>query len=299
MSHKGLQEAWSKALRSIDVVMCTCNSNKPWFKGCLKSIKNEIPVHCFILVDCFSTDNTVNAVKQLFPNAKIVQTEAELAQSRKIGFEMVDTPWFGFLDDDIELKKDWYNKIIAHVAEDVGAVAGLAIETHPSLEKFAYLRINDKWMKSRKKGVATKDNPDEIRGLTHNTLCRRKAVSGWSPPPNLVAFEDHHLLRHIVRKGFKWISVSDAQAKHHGIHNCQSEYKKAKWNYAGARYIGATSLQRLLRKAIYIGLLATFASFKIRDPSIITISFSAHLGRIEGYLKWNRYMSSYTNARTY
>jgi len=209
-------------------------------------------------------------VKRIFPKAKIVQTEAELAQSRKIGFEMVDTPWFGFLDDDIELKKDWFTKIVAHVTKDVGAVAGLAVETHPSLEKFAYLRINDKWMKSRKKGVVTNDNPDEIRGLTHNTLCRREAVSDWSPPPNLVAFEDHHLLRHIVRKGFRWISVSDAQAKHHGIYNCKSGYRKAKWNYAGARYIGATSLQRLLRKAIYIGLLAAFASFKIRDPSIIS-----------------------------
>ena len=38
----------------IDVVMCTWNSHRPWFHKCLFSIKREIPVHQFILVDRYS-----------------------------------------------------------------------------------------------------------------------------------------------------------------------------------------------------------------------------------------------------
>jgi hypothetical protein len=36
---------------SIDVVMLTKNSNKPWFGRVLEAIKREIPVHRFIAVD--------------------------------------------------------------------------------------------------------------------------------------------------------------------------------------------------------------------------------------------------------
>jgi len=50
----------------IDVVMLTKNSNKPWFRRVLTAIKREIPVHHFIVVDGYSTDGTVDVVKEFF-----------------------------------------------------------------------------------------------------------------------------------------------------------------------------------------------------------------------------------------
>ena len=35
----------------IDVVMCTWNSSKPYFRRCLSSIKREVDVHHFVVVD--------------------------------------------------------------------------------------------------------------------------------------------------------------------------------------------------------------------------------------------------------
>lgn len=286
----------SQELSSIDVIMCTCNSEKPWFRKCLKAIKKEVPVHCFILVDCYSKDGTVRIVRQYFPAVKIVQTKAKLAQARRMGFELVDTPWFAFFDDDIEPLEGWFRKIVSHIIEDTGAVAGLAIESDSIMEKFTYLRVKDKWIKSRVSTV-DKRNPDAMRGLTHDTLCRTEGVKGWMPPSVLTAYEDHHLLRHIVKKGFKWVSVSDAKAKHYGIFTCRSEYKKGKWNGAGARLIRATNLRKLLKKSIYVVLTATYGSVRISNPLVIPISFSYHLGNFVGYLRWNHYLSSYINAR--
>jgi glycosyltransferase involved in cell wall biosynthesis len=43
--------------------MLTKNSNRPWFRRVLAAIKREIPVHHFIVVDGYSTDGTVDVVR--------------------------------------------------------------------------------------------------------------------------------------------------------------------------------------------------------------------------------------------
>lgn len=277
---------------TVDVVMCTWNSNKPWFERCLKSIKKEIPVHCFILVDRFSNDNTLDVVKRIFPSARIIQTKSNLAQQRRLGIQMVDTDWFLFSDDDIEFKENWYNKIVSKVSANVKAINGVAIPTNESLEKFFLIRMGDGLMKSRK-SVASKENPNAMRGLAGNTLIQTSIVKDWAPPNYLSAYEDHLLLRHVVSKGFKWISPKDAQVKHHGAFTCRSEYKKGKWNGAGARLTKASTLIGLLKVMLYAILTGAYASIKIRNPYTILILASMQTGYIIGYLDWNKYVDAY------
>jgi hypothetical protein len=62
----------------IDVVMCTWNSNKFYFRKCLLSIKKEVDVHHFIVIDRFPSDGTLEVVRSVFPDAKIFQTYANL-----------------------------------------------------------------------------------------------------------------------------------------------------------------------------------------------------------------------------
>jgi glycosyltransferase involved in cell wall biosynthesis len=62
---------------AIDVVMLTKNSNKPWFRRVLATIKREIPVHHFIVVDGHSTDGTIDVVREYFGDrVKVIETKA-------------------------------------------------------------------------------------------------------------------------------------------------------------------------------------------------------------------------------
>jgi len=285
----------TQELGSIDVVMCSDNSNKPWFKQCLNSIKREIPLHCFILIDCLSTDGTERVVRDQFTNVKLISSKAKLGAARRMGIQLVDTPWFVFLDDDIELPLGWYSRMTQHVAKNVGGVAGFAIESSPIWERFSYLTINKK--NATRFVTVDSSNQDIIRGLTCNTLCRTATVKDWNPSPNLAAYEDHHLLRHIVRNGFKWIAASDPVCRHHGTFSLKSEFKKAKWNGAGARIANATTLRRLIRKTAYVVQTSLYGSLRIRNPLLMLHIFAEHFGMIIGYLRWSRYTSSYTYAR--
>jgi glycosyltransferase involved in cell wall biosynthesis len=284
-----------RELSSIDVVMCSHNSSKSWFRRCLESIRREIPVHCFILVDCFSTDDTLGVVREYFSNVKLVSTDAKLGPAREMGIQLVDRPWFVFVDDDIELSEGWYSRIVSYVEDGVGAVIGSPIETSPAFEKYSRLIMNDK--NAMRFMVIDKNSPETVRGLTCDTLCRKEAVRDWVPPADLAAYEDYHVLRHIVRRGFRWISTSDATCRHYGLFSLRFVYRKAKWNGAGARLIGATTLQRLIRRTSFIGRKGLWGSLRIRNPQLMLLFFAEHFGMIVGYLKWSRYTSSYINVR--
>lgn len=80
-------------------------------------------------------------------------------------------------------------------------------------------------------------NHDEMRGYTNNTLLRTHLVRDWSPPSYICAYEDHLLLRHIVRKGYVWKIILNLTVKHYGIHSLKDYLRKSRWNAAGARLI--------------------------------------------------------------
>jgi len=104
----------------VDVVMCTWNSNKPYFVRCLESIKREVPIHHFILIDRFSTDGTVEAVSEEFSHALIKRSNARLAFSRKLGIDLVDTEFFVCVDSHIELCDGWFKRIMNYVGSIQG-----------------------------------------------------------------------------------------------------------------------------------------------------------------------------------
>jgi len=94
---------------SIDVVMLTKNSNKPYFRRVLRAIKREIPVHHFIVVDGYSTDGTMEIVKEFFgKRTKVIRTDAPLGGARYLGMRAVDTEWFAFIDSDVEILPAWF-----------------------------------------------------------------------------------------------------------------------------------------------------------------------------------------------
>jgi glycosyltransferase involved in cell wall biosynthesis len=210
--------------------MCTWNSNKPYFVRCLNSVRREIPIHHFILIDRFSNDGTVETVKKLFPNAIIKETNANLGVARKIGIEAVDTEFFVFIDDDVELCNGWFREIIAYIDPTTGAIHGQAVPMLKYQRKW-FEWMWKKWLPYRKGAVErvqiiTAGNSDATRGYTNNTLIRKKAIEDWSPFPFLCAYEDHMLLRHIVRKGYTWKIITNLSVKHWGRHQPYGYIKK-------------------------------------------------------------------------
>jgi len=75
----------------VDVIICTWNSNKPWFKRCLYSIKHEIPLCHLIVIDRFSSDETQNVIKKIFPPAIIIESNLNLGKARAEAIKYVDT----------------------------------------------------------------------------------------------------------------------------------------------------------------------------------------------------------------
>jgi glycosyltransferase involved in cell wall biosynthesis len=92
----------------IDVIMPTWNSNRPFFKRVIELIKCYVPVHKFIIVDRYSTDGTLEVIKEYFPNAIIIQTNSNLALARKIGIRYADCEIISFIDDDVFISEKWF-----------------------------------------------------------------------------------------------------------------------------------------------------------------------------------------------
>ena len=179
-----------------------------------------------IIVDAYSTDNTLDTVRKIFPNATIVQTRKPLAQARKMGISNVETEWFAFIDSDILLFSDWFELLDNFKAEDVGGIQGKDQYANEALIKYSRWQDNI-W---KKKFLHEKDadslvvditsfRANNIRGLTHNTLIRTSCVKDWDPPAGLHIGEDHHLFLHVIKKGYKWVISKENVCLHYAFLN--------------------------------------------------------------------------------
>ena len=192
----------------IDLVMCTWNSNKRHFQKCLLSIKREVDVHHFIVIDRYSSDETSKVVRSVFPDARIFQTTASLAEAQRIGIRYVDTRYLALIDDDIELSEGWFRKMMSFIkdANQVAVVQGFT-RYHPSyMDKPRLLEL------SRRKG-RVKEITDGA--YTHDAVLMTKAVKDFDPQKIIHSRGDFLMLQHVVRKGYKWFEMNQAQATHY------------------------------------------------------------------------------------
>ncbi len=183
-------------LQSIDVVLLTKNSSRV-LKKCLESIYKNIPVRQLIVVDGYSTDKTIDILRDFdakYHNVKIVLDHGTRATARQKGISRVQTDWFLFVDSDVVLCNDWYSKAAKYVNEHVGAIWGIEVWstiTNPSTLKM-FLMVTRKIF--------------DVRGGTHDTLIRTAAVADMKIPPNLHVFEDAFIKDWITKKGYQVIA---------------------------------------------------------------------------------------------
>ena len=127
----------------IDVVILTKNScsriGEGMFRKCIASIKKNIPVNNLIVIDAFSSDNTIKIIKEYFPDALIIETRAKRGKAREIGIKKVSTDYFMFVGSDIIVPKDYFKKVLEKLESDrIGAIGGVAIPTDLTLWRIYY-----------------------------------------------------------------------------------------------------------------------------------------------------------------
>ena len=186
-------------MNSIDVVLLTKNSDRVLEK-CLKSVYANVPVRQLIVVDGYSTDQTLSILKRFdneYHNVKIIFDGGTRATARQKGIESVGTTWFLFVDSDVVLCRNWFEKAVKRICGNVGAVWGIEIWStvqNPKTLKI-FLWVTRKIF--------------ELRGGTHDTLVRSDLVKDIQIPTNLHVFEDAYIKDWITNKGYKMIGCYD------------------------------------------------------------------------------------------
>ena len=196
-------------MEPIDVVVLTKNSEQTLEK-CLCSIYKNLPVRKLIVVDGYSTDKT-SEILQTFnrkhKNIKIIHDDGTRATARQKGIENVETDWFMFVDSDVELCENWFEKATKHIDKNVGGIWG--IEVWSVIQNPATLKMF-LWITRR---------IFEIRGGTHDMLVRRDAIRDIKIPETLHVFEDAYIKEWITKKGYRVVACYDPYCLHYRPEN--------------------------------------------------------------------------------
>jgi len=196
-------------MKPIDVVILTKNSEQTLEK-CLESIYSNVPLRKLIIVDGYSTDKTMDILQlfnEKYKNIEIIRDNRTRATARQKGIRNVETEWFMFVDSDVVLCEDWFNRATKYIDKNVGAIWG--IEVWSVIQNSATLKI---FLWITKKIF-------EIRGGTHDTLVRHDAIKDIKIPDNLHVFEDAYIKEWITKKGYKVIACYDPYCIHYRPQN--------------------------------------------------------------------------------
>jgi len=192
-------------MKRVDVVVLTKDSERVLEK-CLNSIFKNVPVNRLIVVDGYSTDSTLEIVKKFhekYGNVVLIKDDGTRGSARLKGIREVETEWFLFVDSDVTLCDDWYDKAETFVKGDVGAVWGIEVweSIHNPIVLKLFLRITRKIF--------------EMRGGTHDLLVRYEAVKDIDIPKNLHVFEDAFIKEWVANKGYRLIATYDPYCIHY------------------------------------------------------------------------------------
>ncbi|HLE75921.1 MAG TPA: glycosyltransferase family A protein [Candidatus Bathyarchaeia archaeon] len=192
-------------MAKVDVVMLTRNSER-WLNECLESVYENVPVNRLIVIDGHSTDKTLEILgkfSEAYGNVKIITQNGSRGEARARGIREVTTEWFMFVDSDVVLCKNWFEKARRYAASDVGAVWGVDIPGDVA-NKFAVFMF--KWMETR---------VFNIRGGCHDILVRRDCIKEIKIPRQLHTLEDAYIKDWITAQNYKVVISYDSWCRHY------------------------------------------------------------------------------------
>jgi glycosyltransferase involved in cell wall biosynthesis len=191
-------------IKPVDVVILTKNSER-LLRRCIDSVYENVPVNRLIVVDGYSSDGTIQIVKECqerHGNVIFVQDKGTRGSARQAGINKVKSDWFMFVDSDVVLSRNWFDKAEKLIRDDVGAIWG--IEIWYVLRKAKILKLFER--------VTLKIF--EKRGGMHDLLIRGRAIEGIKVPCQLHTYEDAYIKSWICGKGYKVIGVYEPYCLH-------------------------------------------------------------------------------------
>ena len=195
----------------LDVVLLTKNSLKPCLPECVQSIYRNVPVNRLLVVDGGSVDGTLEFLRG-YAEVKIINDlNGTRASARQKGIDAVETDWHVHVDSDVILSEDWFMNAWRRVDDDVGAVWGVAIPNEEHHFNAAYAMA--KLYRTSVKDLMVRQMRSE-RYMMHDTLVRTSTVKDIKIPSNLHMWEDDYIGRHIIRKGYRFLKVTDPYCLH-------------------------------------------------------------------------------------
>ncbi len=240
----------------VDVVLLTKNSQR-MLKRCVESIYQNIPVAQLIVVDGYSTDDTLEIIEEFnkkYGNIRVIMDKGTRATARQKGIQAVTAEWFMFVDSDVVLCADWYKKAQQYMQPDVGAVWG--IEVWSTLSSSKAIRLF----------LTTTRRIFEVRGGTHDTLIRTILVKDIKIPPNLHVFEDAYIKDWIASKGFRVVACYSPFCIHYR--------PQTVWTFKGSLGLISEALRigspRLIAKLLFAyGFYAAYSIYQlfVQEPS--------------------------------
>jgi glycosyltransferase involved in cell wall biosynthesis len=197
----------SRLPTQVDVVLLTKNSEH-LLSRCLTSVYLNVPVKNLIVIDGYSTDRTIKILEKFnrkYGKVRIFQMKGSRAVARTEGIRRVRTEWFMFVDSDVLLCRDWFNKAQADLAAGVGAVWGLNVDVIPKIKNKRVIALQ----------TLVARQAFFLRGGMHDTLILRKAVEGLLIPDHLHTYEDAYIVQYIMSRGFKVSVGKDIYCLHY------------------------------------------------------------------------------------
>ncbi len=193
-------------MEPIDVVMLTKDSEH-LLNDCLNSVYENVPVRRLIVVDGHSKDSTLGIIRgfdRKYGNVKIIAEDGSRARARERGIQEVETDLFMFVDSDVILCENWFEKAEEYIDSDVGAVWGLNIDVIPNVKNKFFL----------KSLALVARECFKLRGGMHDTIIRTELVKDIRIPEQLHAYEDAYIVNWIKDKGYRVLIGDDIYCLH-------------------------------------------------------------------------------------
>lgn len=205
--------------QSIDVAVPTYES-EPVLDDALECLGQSeragpVDISCLHIIDNESDDRTLEIGAEYATkygwDTDFISRKCSLPVARQLAIERIESEWFLFLDDDVQVTESYLESHINAIAPRIGAVQGrksgeTAIGHSPSRRRI--LRDStelqpSEWVRRR-----------AFRGGTHATLIRREAASTVAFPRDLLLWEDEFLRREIESNGYLWVFNHQARFTH-------------------------------------------------------------------------------------
>jgi glycosyltransferase involved in cell wall biosynthesis len=192
-------------MEKVDVVILTRDSDGI-FRDCLSSIYENVPVNRLIAVDGHSEDLTLQILDEFrskYGNVKVIEETGTRGEARDRGMQEVETEWFVFVDSDVVLCRDWFQKASRLREPDVGAVWGVDIPGAVTNRRMVSALL---WMESR---------VFDLRGGCHDLLVRREAVKDLHIPSHLHTLEDAYIREWILSQNYRVVKSFASYCRHY------------------------------------------------------------------------------------